>query len=89
MLMWMLTYLGIALAGLVMVICFALWLWRKATRLLDESSVLLGRVAEAAEILEQIGAPVDRLPQDPHSSRAENDVVICAGDEEPDRPRAT
>lgn len=59
MLTWVWVYLGIALAGLVMVACFAVWLWRKAMVLLDEAGVLLQRADQLAGILEQIGQPQD------------------------------
>jgi hypothetical protein len=52
-------YLAIALAGLIMVCCFAVWLWRRAVALLGEAGVLLERVDELAGLLEQIGQPVE------------------------------
>lgn len=55
--MWVLIYLGIALAGLVMVGCFAVWLWRKAVALLREAGVLLGLADELAGLAAQIGQP--------------------------------
>ena len=55
--MWVLIYLAIALAGLVMVACFAVWLWRKAVALLREAGVLMERADELASILAQLGQP--------------------------------
>jgi hypothetical protein len=55
--MWVWIYLAIAVAGLAMVACFAVWLWRKALALLDEAGVLLDRADQLAGLLEQIGQP--------------------------------
>ena len=55
--MWVWIYLAIAVAGLVMVGCFAVWLWRKAVALLEEAGVLLERVDQLAGVLDQIGQP--------------------------------
>ena len=55
--MWVWVYLAIAVAGLIMVACFAVWLWRKAMALLAEAGVLLDRADQLAGILEQIGQP--------------------------------
>lgn len=49
-------FVGIALAGLVMVICFAIWLWRKATALLREVAELLDRAEQAINLLDEIEA---------------------------------
>lgn len=64
--MWVLIYLAIALAGLVMVGCFAVWLWHKAMALLREAGVLLERADELASILGRIGEPT---PVDGSQSR--------------------
>lgn len=55
--MWVWVYLAIALAGLVMVGCFAVWLWRRAKALLEEAGVLLDRADELAALLAEIGQP--------------------------------
>ena len=57
--MWVLIYLAIAVAGLVMVSCFAVWLWRKAVALLREAGVLMERADQLADLLGRLGAPVD------------------------------
>ena len=57
--MWVLIYLAIAVAGLVMVACFAVWLWRKAIALLREVGVLMEQADQLAGLLGQLGAPVD------------------------------
>jgi hypothetical protein len=64
---WVVSYLAIALAGLVMVGCFAVWLWRKAVALLCELGVLLERVDELADLVGQVGEPVSaHRPQGLH-----------------------
>jgi len=55
--MWVWIYLAIAVAGLVMVGCFAVWLWRKALALLSEAGVLLDRADQLAALLAEIGQP--------------------------------
>jgi hypothetical protein len=82
---WVLVYIGIAVAGLVMVGCFAVWLWRLAMALLRELGVLLERVDELAGLLEQIGQPAGpepvrdaRLPQDLHSMMDDDEPEMNA-----------
>ncbi|HEU5484903.1 MAG TPA: hypothetical protein VFU98_08365 [Microlunatus sp.] len=55
--MWVWIYLAIAVAGLVMVGCFAVWLWRLAIALLREAGVLMDRADQFAALLGQIGQP--------------------------------
>lgn len=55
--MWVLIYLAIAVAGLVMVGCFARWLWHRAVALLHEAEVLMERADQLADLLAQIGQP--------------------------------
>ena len=73
-------FVGIALAGLIMVICFAVWLWRKATALLREVSELLDRAEQAVNLLDEI-EPVEHLPA------AADRAVADTGDPRLDRTR--
>ncbi|HEY5980245.1 MAG TPA: hypothetical protein VIT41_11490 [Microlunatus sp.] len=57
--LWVLVFGAIALAGLAMVICFGIWLWRKSLVLLDEVAILLGRADELVGLLDQIEVPSD------------------------------
>lgn len=57
-------FVGIALAGLVMVICFGVWLWRKATALLREVGELLDRAGQLLDLLEEIEPPEYPQPTD-------------------------
>ena len=73
--MWVLIYLAIALAGLVMVACFAVWLWRKAIALLREAGVLMEQADQLAGLLAQLGAPVDAgAAQRQHSGVDDDDA---------------
>ena len=53
---------GIAVAGLIMVGCFAVWLWRKATALLREVGGLLDRAGQLLELVEDIESPDHSRP---------------------------
>jgi hypothetical protein len=71
--MWVLIYLAIAVAGLVMVGCFAVWLWRKAVALLREAGVLMERADQLADLLGRLGAPVDSESARRRHSRVDDD----------------
>jgi hypothetical protein len=58
---WVIVFGAIALAGLIMVVCFAISLWRKSTALLSEVGVLLERADELAGLLAQIEVPSGAL----------------------------
>lgn len=51
---WVLVFGGIALAGLVMVASYGVWLWHKASDLFSELEMLGKRAEELAALLEQI-----------------------------------
>ena len=55
--LWVLLFLAIALAGLITVAAFAVWLWRKATGLFAELGMLGTRAGELAELAAQIRLP--------------------------------
>jgi len=54
---WVLVFGGIALAGLVMLVCYGVWLVHKAADLLSEVAVLAEQGGELAGLLGQITAP--------------------------------
>ena len=54
---WVIVFLGIALAGLVMVICYAVWLAHKASDVWSEVSMLTDRADELAQLVGQIRVP--------------------------------
>ena len=51
---WVLVFVGIALAGLVMVASYGVWLWHKASDLFSELEMLGKRAEELAALLEQV-----------------------------------
>ncbi len=51
---WVLVFGGIALAGLVMVVSYGIWLWHKASDLFSELEMLGRRAEELAGILSRI-----------------------------------
>ena len=55
--LWVIVFVAIALVGLVMVVCYGVWLAHKAADVMSEVSVLADRGAEFAELLGQISMP--------------------------------
>jgi hypothetical protein len=54
---WVIVFAGIALAGLIMCISYAVWLAHKAADVWSEVDMLAVRAAELADLLEQIQVP--------------------------------
>jgi len=54
---WVLIFGGIALAGLIMVISYAVWLFHKASDVMSEIRVLLNRGEQLGAILGEIEVP--------------------------------
>jgi hypothetical protein len=54
---WLIVFVGIALAGLVMLISYAVWLAHKASDVWSEVSVLADRTDELAQLVAQIRVP--------------------------------
>lgn len=50
-------FLAIALGGLVMVVCYGVWLWHKASDLASEVRMVGKRGEEMIELLDQIKFP--------------------------------
>jgi len=55
--LWVVVFLLIALAGLVMLVCYAVWLAHKTADVLSELAVLGERGAQLAELVAEIGVP--------------------------------
>jgi hypothetical protein len=53
--LWVIVFVAIALAGLIMVACYAVWLAHKTADVWSEVTVLTGRGAQLAELVGQIG----------------------------------
>lgn len=54
---WVLVFGGLALAGLVMLVCYAVWLIHKASDVMSEVRVLLSRGDQLAAVVGQIEVP--------------------------------
>ncbi|HKX16307.1 MAG TPA: hypothetical protein VJN19_14020 [Propionibacteriaceae bacterium] len=54
---WVIVFVGIGLAGLIMLICYAVWLAHKASDLFSELDMLATRADELAELVRQINLP--------------------------------
>ena len=52
-----LIFVGIALGGVVMVSCYAVWLAHKTSDVLSELAVLADRAGQMAELAGEIGVP--------------------------------
>ncbi len=63
MLIWVLVFAGIALAGIVLVLLLVRMLMRKASALFAELDAALGRLDQLAELVAAIELP-DGLPAD-------------------------
>jgi hypothetical protein len=59
--MWVLIFGGIALAGLVMVISYGVWLAHKAADVMSEVGVLADRAEQLFDLLAQIQPPESAL----------------------------
>ncbi len=57
---WVLIFGGIALAGVIMLVAYAVWLAHKAADVLSEVGVLADRTGPLAELLSQIQPPEQR-----------------------------
>ncbi len=54
---WVAVFGGIALVGLIMLICYAVWLAHKAADVMSEVAVLADRAEQLADLLSQIQGP--------------------------------
>lgn len=59
--LWVVVFLAIAVIGVVMVVCYVVWLAHKTSDLLAEVTVLTERGASLAELLGQISLPARQL----------------------------
>ena len=66
---WVLVFGGIALAGLVMVVCYAVWLAHKTADVLGEVALLGEQAGQLADLLAEVGAPRPAEPGPPAAGR--------------------
>jgi len=55
--LWVIVFAAIALAGLIMVVSYGVWLVHKASDVMSEVAVLADRGGQLAEVLGQISMP--------------------------------
>jgi hypothetical protein len=55
--LWVFVFAGIALAGLIMLICYAVWLAHKTSDVMSELGVLGDRTQQMLDLLGQIEVP--------------------------------
>jgi hypothetical protein len=59
---WVIVFCAIALAGLIMLICYAVWLAHKTADVMSELSVLADRSGKILELVGQIEMPQQTSP---------------------------
>lgn len=64
---WVIVFACIAVAGMVMVISYGVWLFHKAADLMSEVRVLVGQLGELSELASQVEIP--RTPGGPDEAR--------------------
>jgi hypothetical protein len=57
---WVLIFVAIALGGVVMVACYAVWLAHKTSDVLSELTVLADRAGQLADLVAEVGVPTPR-----------------------------
>lgn len=71
--LWVFVFGGIAVAGLVMVVCYAVWLAHKTADVISELTVLAERTGRIADLLSQIQLPDPSMPGRPRDARIVRD----------------
>ena len=70
--MWVMIFAGIAVAGLIMLISYGIWLAHKASDVMSEVVVLGDRAGQLMELLSQVQVPERRFDA---PDRADDTVV--------------
>lgn len=74
--LWVIVFVAIALAGLIMLACYAVWLAHKTSDVWSEVSVLSERGAQLADLLGQIGSSqTERRQFDIHDPKGAEDHI--------------
>lgn len=82
--LWVFVFGGIALAGLIMLISYAVWLAHKAADVMSEVAMVGERVAELADLLARVQMPVPAMAGKSGTTPATYDdkgVAIVASEE--------
>lgn len=67
--MWVVIFASIAVAGVIMLVSYGVWLAHKASDVMSEVDVLADRAGQIADLLGEIKIP-DRMFDQVHSSTA-------------------
>lgn len=72
---WVLLFVGIALAGVAVLVALAVWLWRKTVALAAEVAQVAGQGGELMDLLAQVEVPSLQLDEldDPAPRRRGSD----------------
>ena len=68
--LWVVVFLVLALAGLAVLVAYAVWLAHKTADLFSEVAELAGRAAQLGDLLAQIQVPDPADPDFPRLERA-------------------
>jgi hypothetical protein len=66
---WVVVFVGIGLAGLIMLISYAVWLAHKTSDVFSELEMLAARADELAQLMSQIRIPERTVPADWRNGR--------------------
>jgi hypothetical protein len=66
---WVIVFAGIGLAGVIMLVSYAVWLAHKASDLFSELDVLAVRAGQLADLVGQIRLPEPAFPSDWRNDR--------------------
>lgn len=72
--LWVVVFLVLALAGLAVLVAYAVWLVHKAADVLSEVGELADRAGQLGDLLADVGAPE---PADPGPTRAERAAAVA------------
>lgn len=67
--MWVAIFGAIALAGVIMLVCYGIWLWHKVEDLFSELDMLSKRADEMAALLDRVRVPDFEHAQPEHNRR--------------------
>ena len=82
--LWALVFGGIALAGLVMLVSYGVWLAHKAADVMSEVRMVGERVAQLADLLAQVQIPAVAVADESRTAAATYDgqgVALVASEE--------
>ena len=76
MLLWVVVFGAVALAGLVMLVGYAVWLWHKASDVMSEVAMVAGQAERFATLLDQVQASSSYGGTGPTARRRMSSAVV-------------